>query len=181
MRGLCIAVILFGWLGMAVAAGPIPGEGAVAFQLTSNSFGEGKPIPVRFTCQGEDASPDLHWNGAPAQTRSFALIVDDPDAPHGTWVHWVVYDLPGGATSLPSRSHGAPAVGHQGRNSFQKIGYNGPCPPPGAAHHYVFHLYALSSDHLGLPEGAGRDQVDKAMQGKIVAETKLTGTYKRQE
>lgn len=186
MRMAGIAMVLLGWLGIcgAVARRPsLTAEGTVTFHLTSNSFGDGQPIPVRFTCQGADASPDLHWSGAPAQTRSFVLIMDDPDAPHGTWVHWVVYDLPAGTTSLPSHPKGnEPSdVGQEGRNSFRQTGYNGPCPPPGPAHHYVFHLYALSVDHLGLGEGAGRDQVEKAMQGKIVGEAKLTGTYGRRQ
>jgi Raf kinase inhibitor-like YbhB/YbcL family protein len=185
MRLTCIAMILLGWLGFggtAIAPQARPAEGAVTFHLSSNSFGDGQPIPVRFTCDGDDISPDLHWSGAPAGTRSFVLIVDDPDASRGPWVHWVLYDLPAGTTSLPSRprSKEAPAVGQQGQNSFRQTGYNGPCPPAGPAHHYIFHLYALSVEHLDLPKDAGRDQVDQAMREKVLGEAKLTGTYQRQ-
>lgn len=176
-----VVLICLGMRGVAARPHSPRLEGAVAFHLASNSFGAGQPIPARYTCQGEDVSPDLHWSAAPEQTRSFALIVDDPDAPHGTWVHWVVYDLPAGTTSLPSRPHGLLGVGREGRNSFQTVGYKGPCPPRGPAHHYNFHLYALSINHLRLPEGAGRDQVEQAMQGHIVGTAKLTGTYQRQE
>src|SRR5216683_6772325 len=118
----------------------------MSLQLTTSAFPSQGTIPKKFTCDGSDVSPPLAWSGAPPGTRSFALIVDDPDAPVGTWVHWVLYDLPANtkelAEGVPKQeqlSNGA----RQGRNDFRKIGYGGPCPPPGKPHRYFFKLYAL--------------------------------------
>lgn len=149
--------------------------------LRTSAFQPGGDIPARFTCDGSDDSPALAWNEPPAGTKSFTLIVDDPDAPRGTWVHWVLYDLPGNARELPERvppegelSSGA----RQGRNDFRKIGYGGPCPPPGPAHRYYFRLFALDSA-LGLKSGTNRAGVDRAMEGHILAHAELMGRYRR--
>jgi Raf kinase inhibitor-like YbhB/YbcL family protein len=128
-------------------------------------------------------SPALAWSGAPAGTVAFALVADDPDAPGGTWVHWVLFNVPGGAVALPEGVSGTgvlPALGGalQGRNDFRRIGYGGPCPPPGRAHRYFFRLYALDAA-LRLEAGADRPALDAAMRGHVLAETTLLGTYGR--
>jgi Raf kinase inhibitor-like YbhB/YbcL family protein len=137
-------------------------------------------IAAKYTCDGADFSPPLEWAGSPAGTKSFALICDDPDAPMGTWVHWVIYDIPPTATMLAegiTREKDLPGGGTQGINDFRKIGYGGPCPP-GGTHRYFFKLYALDTT-LGLKPGITKDQLLKAMRGHILAEAQLMGTYKR--
>jgi len=149
--------------------------------LTSTSFQDGSHIPAKFTCSGAGLSPQLAWTAPPAATASLALIVTDPDAPRGTWVHWVLYSLPAGTRALPE---GLPALGQlpdgalQGRNDFGKIGYGGPCPPPGSPHHYIFTLYALDAK-LNLPAGEKRAQVEAAMKGHILASGRLVGLFQR--
>jgi hypothetical protein len=138
-------------------------------------------IPKQFTCDGTDVSPALEWSGAPENTKSFSLIADDPDAPVGTWVHWVLYDLPADAKQL---AEGVPkdeqlANGaRQGRSDFRRMGYGGPCPPPGPAHRYFFKLYALDAQ-LNLKAGASKADVEKAMAGHILAQASLMGRYQR--
>ena len=141
--------------------------------LTSPDLAPGAAIPQPFTADGADRSPALAWQGAPEGTRAFALIVDDPDAPAGVWVHWVVYDLPGQA-----RTGTLAAGGRQGSNSWSQLGWNGPSPPPGRPHRYVFKLFALGGP-LGLAPGATAQAVTAAMQGRILAEASLTATYGR--
>jgi Raf kinase inhibitor-like YbhB/YbcL family protein len=148
--------------------------------LKSNVFSEGGMIPARYTCDGEDVSPHLTWSGVPEGTRSFAVICDDPDAPAGTWVHWVLYDLPPAVTELPDQVapvRSPPVGGSQGTNDFKRIGYGGPCPP-GGTHRYFFRLYALDR-MTGLPPGATRKQAVQAMEGHVLAEAQLTGRYRR--
>lgn len=150
-------------------------------QLTSTAFSEGSPIPSRHTCDGKDLSPALKWSGAPAGTRSLALIVDDPDAPGKIWVHWVVFDLPAGTSELPEdrpKTQYLPGGAKQGLNDFRRLGYGGPCPPPGKPHRYFFKLFALDKE-LELKPGATRDQVEAAMEGHVLAQTQLMGTYQR--
>lgn len=153
--------------------------------LTSPAFEDGRPIPALHTCEGKDPSPELNWTGAPAGTRSFALVMDDPDAPAGLWVHWVLYDIPGSRTGLPAgvpkdervldgAKHGA----SWGVETFSRRGYGGPCPPPGKPHRYVFTLYALDRA-LGLPPGKTAAELARAMKGHILAEAKLTGVFER--
>jgi Raf kinase inhibitor-like YbhB/YbcL family protein len=149
--------------------------------LSSSGFSNGGDIPKIFTCDGADVSPALSWSAAPPGTRGFALIADDPDAPVGNWTHWVLYDLPSTTTSLPqniSKVDEPPSGGRQGRNDFRKIGYGGPCPPPGKPHRYFFKLYALDRE-LNLKAGAGKKEVEQAMQGHILAQTELMGRYGR--
>jgi len=149
-------------------------------EIKSSAFGSGEMIPAKYTCDGADFSPQLEWSGSPAGTRSFALICDDPDAPMGTWVHWVIYDIPPTATMLAegiTREKDLPGGGTQGINDFRKIGYGGPCPP-GGTHRYFFKLYALDTT-LGLKPGITKDQLLKAMRGHILAEAQLMGTYRR--
>lgn len=152
----------------------------VTFQLASSAFAPSEPIPSRYTCEGEDLSPPLTWSGAPVGTRSFALIMEDPDAPGGTFVHWVVYNLPASVTSLPEgiRSDSdLPQGAVHGRNSFGRNNYGGPCPPRGP-HRYFFTLYALDRQ-LALAPGATKEALLRAMEGHILAQAQLMGTYKR--
>jgi len=155
--------------------------GADRIAMTSPEFAEGQPIPVRFTCDGEDISPPLEWSGAPAETRGFALICDDPDAPRGTWVHWVFYNLPGEACELAAAvpvTPELPSGTRQGTNDSGKLGYSGPCPPPGKPHRYFFRLYALNAI-LNIPPGVDRADLDRAMDGHVIAQATLMGTYER--
>jgi Raf kinase inhibitor-like YbhB/YbcL family protein len=156
--------------------------GAVAsLQISSSAFPNGEAIPKEFTCDGLNVSPQLTWTDPPTTTQSLALILDDPDAPAGTWVHWVLYNLPPDARELaenvPSREQ-LPNGAHQGRNSFNKTGYGGPCPPAGKPHRYFFKLYALDRK-LNLRLGATKADVERAMQDHIVAQSELMGRYSR--
>jgi Raf kinase inhibitor-like YbhB/YbcL family protein len=153
----------------------------MALQLSSTAFRDGQPIPPKHTCDGKDVSPDLAWSDAPRGTNSFSLIADDPDAPAGTWVHWVIYELPGDARWLPAGVPQDPVLSNgarQGMNDFGKIGYNGPCPPRGPAHRYFFKLYALNS-HTGLKSGASKDELERAMKGHVLGQATLTGKFGR--
>ena len=153
----------------------------MALQLKTAVFKAGGDIPVRHTCDGSDVSPALAWSDAPAGTRSFALIMDDPDAPAGTWVHWLLYDLPATAQELaedvPARIE-LPSGARQGRNDFRRVGYGGPCPPRGPAHRYFFRLYALDAK-LNLRGGLARSELDRAMRGHVLAEAELMARYAR--
>jgi Raf kinase inhibitor-like YbhB/YbcL family protein len=149
-------------------------------EIKSSAFGSGEMIAAKYTCDGADFSPPLEWTGSPAGTKSFALICDDPDAPMGTWVHWVIYDIPPTATMLAegiTREKDLPGGGTQGINDFRKIGYGGPCPP-GGTHRYFFKLYALDT-LLGLKPGITKDQLLTAMRGHILVEAQIMGTYRR--
>lgn len=156
------------------------GEATMTFTLESTAFTEGGQIPTRFTCDGANASPPLRWEGAPDGTQSFALIVDDPDAPRGTFTHWVLFDLPASQSSLPEGFRPGDA-GTSGTNSFGQVGYGGPCPPRGhGPHRYFFTLYALDRPMLGLARGASRDAVAQAIAGHTLAQAHLMGRYERQ-
>ncbi|HYT05680.1 MAG TPA: YbhB/YbcL family Raf kinase inhibitor-like protein [Gemmatimonadales bacterium] len=171
-------------LALTVTAATVrEGEERMAFSLTSTAFRQGTAIPVKHTCDGVDVSPSLAWSGAPAGTAAFALIADDPDAPAGTWVHWVLYNLPGSAARLPenvAKTDAPPELGGaiQGRSDFRRPGYGGPCPPPGPAHRYFFKLYALDAA-LKLKAGAQKQDVEAAMQGHVLGTAELMGTYAR--
>jgi Raf kinase inhibitor-like YbhB/YbcL family protein len=160
---------------------PAKGESSMTFLLESTAFKQEGNIPRKFTCEGEDVSPALSWGEPPAGTRSMALIADDPDAPAGTWVHWVLYDLGPGLRQLPegmARTEEIQGIGRQGINDFRKVGYGGPCPPPGKPHRYFFKLYALNQAPA-LPPRATKQDVEKAMQGHILGRAELMGRYKR--
>jgi Raf kinase inhibitor-like YbhB/YbcL family protein len=155
--------------------------GAMSLQVSSTAFSANERIPVKYTCEGQDVSPQLNWSGAPATTKSFALIVDDPDAPAGTWVHWVLYNLPPDTKELPEGVEKQEKLDNgavQGRNDFRKTGYGGPCPPAGKPHHYFFKLYALDT-RLDLKPSASKQDIERAMQGHIVAQGQLIGTFGR--
>lgn len=151
-------------------------------RLESASFREGEPIPTKHSRDGADSHPALAWSGAPRGTRSFALICDDPDAPRGRWVHWILYDVPASAAALPagiSKAERHASGGTHGRNDFDELGWGGPAPPRGhGVHHYEFRLYALDAE-LGLPPGLNRRELEAAMKGHVLEETTLTGTYVR--
>ena len=156
----------------------------MAFALICPAFGEGAAIPVRHTCDGDDVSPPLAWRDAPAGTQTFALICDDPDAPAGTWVHWVLYNLPASTSELPENVAKVESLdlggARQGRNDFRRPGYAGPCPPPGPAHRYFFKLYALDAA-LPVKSGALKKDVEAAMQGHTLATAQLIGMYTRKK
>ena len=150
-------------------------------QITSTAFSEGQPIPRKYTGEGGDISPPLAWTNAPANTKSFTLIADDPDAPMGTWVHWVLYDLPAGTNALPedvAKTQYIAGNAKQGITDFHRLGYGGPFPPPGKPHRYFFKLYALDK-MLELKPGATKKDVEAAMKGHILAEGQVMGTYQR--
>jgi Raf kinase inhibitor-like YbhB/YbcL family protein len=169
---------------MALAALPSSAEEggtSMAFSISSSAFKAGGSIPREFTADGRDVSPALSWENPPPGTQSFALICDDPDVPVGTWIHWVLWNIPASARGLPQ---GVPALkvspdgSAQGKNDFGRIGYGGPSPPRGKPHRYFFRLYALGQK-LSLAAGASRKQLDAAMAGKILAAAELVGTYGR--
>jgi hypothetical protein len=153
----------------------------MAFTLASSAFNPGEPIPRQHTCEGDDQSPPLRWSGVPAGTKGFALIVDDPDAPAGTWVHWVLYDIPGNTSELTAGippEESLPGGAKQGLNDFRKVGYGGPCPPPGKPHRYFFKLYALDSP-TPLKPRMTKARVLRAIEGHVLGRAELMGTYKR--
>lgn len=190
-RALIPAVVLF-VAASACASGQsepaastsLQGKEAKTMTITSAVFQNQKPIPVEFTCKGQNVSPPLSWEGVPENTRSFALIADDPDAPMGTWVHWVIYNIPADAKALPSgvakvAKPNEPAGAIQGVNSSRRLGYAGPMPPPGhGPHRYFFKLYALD---IQLPAKTDLDKagLEKEMKGHILAQGELMGTYER--
>ena len=152
----------------------------MALEISSTAFSEGEMIPTRYTCDGPDVSPDLSWSGVPDTAKSLALICDDPDAPMGTWVHWVLFNIPSSASGLPAEISSDAALesgARHGSNDFGRLGYGGPCPP-GGTHRYYFKLYALDTE-LNLDSGVTKDQLLEAMEGHILAEAQLMGTYKR--
>jgi Raf kinase inhibitor-like YbhB/YbcL family protein len=157
------------------------GRRAMAFTLETKAFPKGGEIPSKYTCTGEDVSPALSWSGAPQGTKSFALIVEDPDAPSGTFTHWIVYDLPGITHQLAeniAKTDDLGGGGRQGRNDFHRVGYGGPCPPPGKAHRYFFRLYALNTT-LNLPPGASKQEVEGALRGHVIGKAELMGKFGR--
>jgi Raf kinase inhibitor-like YbhB/YbcL family protein len=151
--------------------------------LTSSAFRDGERVPVRHTCDGEDLSPPLGWTGVPVETRSFALISDDPDAPRGTWVHWLIWNLPADAVEIgegvPPRPE-LPSGARQGLNDGGDLGYGGPCPPPGKPHRYFFRLYALDTA-LNLAPGVNRSDLEAAMAGHILGEGTIMAIYQRRK
>lgn len=146
----------------------------MGMRLKSPAFGEGERIPTEHSCEGGNSSPKLELEGVPEDTKSLALIMDDPDAPSGTFVHWVAWNIPI-SEEIPEDAH----IGLEGMNSAGRKGYTGPCPPPGhGPHRYYFKVYALDGE-LDLPEGAGKADLEKAMEGHIIAKAETMGTYER--
>jgi hypothetical protein len=159
---------------------PIQGD-AMKLHLTSTAFAEGQPIPHRHAFHDDNLSPALQWSNVPPAAKSLALICDDPDAPMGIWVHWVIYDLPPSAAGLSEDVPKSPELAsgvRQGVNDFKRLGYGGPAPPPGRPHRYFFKLYALDLKP-GLKPGLTKKELLKAMEGHVLAEGQLMGTYQR--
>ena len=160
----------------AAVSAPISSGGDPMLILTSSAFEPGTPIPARYSCDGNDISPPLAWHGVPPDTQSFALIFDDPDAPGGTWDHWLLFNLPADTRTLPENAT-LPAETSVGKNSWGRTDYGGPCPPRGT-HRYFFKLYALDTP-LSLTTGASKSEIETAMRGHILAHTELMGTFTR--
>jgi Raf kinase inhibitor-like YbhB/YbcL family protein len=171
------------------SAGPSPHAAAgrrgahveAVMKVTSKVISPGAEFPKRNTCQGEDISPDLAWTDAPPAARSFALILDDPDAPSGTFTHWLLWDIPASTHELPQDLPRTPQLtggARQGRNGFGKNGYNGPCPPPGTPHRYYFRLFALDTT-LGVKAGAARGELERAMEGHVLGSGELMARFAR--
>ncbi|MCX7680378.1 MAG: YbhB/YbcL family Raf kinase inhibitor-like protein [Anaerolineae bacterium] len=178
---LSLLGILCGCASPQGATPSSPAASSVDFALTSAAFAHESSIPVKYTCDGEDVSPPLQWDNPPPGTRSFALLMEDPDAPVGNWVHWVIYNLPARSRALPEAVPAEaqlPDGGRHGQNSWGRLGYRGPCPPSGT-HRYFFRLYALDTS-LALRGEVTRDHLLQAMEGHILAQAELMGTYKRQ-
>ena len=171
---LCVASLF-------MSAIPSYAQNGGKLALESSAFSNGSTIPVQFTCGGDNQSPALSWTGVPHESRSLTLIVEDPDAPGGTFIHWVIYNMPADRSSLPEDVPGKDNIaggGEQGLNGRGEIGYHGPCPPPGAPHHYHFRLYALDRK-LDLKPGASARQVKHAMGNHVLAETDMVGMFGR--
>jgi Raf kinase inhibitor-like YbhB/YbcL family protein len=167
-------ILFVGWFLPALVA-----QGA-AMKLTSRAFQHAGAIPAKYTCDGQDISPPLTWSEPPAQTQSFALIMDDPDAPMGTWVHWVLWNIPATASGLDEglpKTAALPNGARQGMTDFHRVGYGGPCPPSGT-HRYFFKLYALDTT-LNLPTEATKSVLEDTMRGHILAQTEFIGKYRR--
>jgi len=179
---LLVGFLLLAGCGGTPAAAPAAVEPARSdgAKITSPAFAAGEMIPSRYTCDAENISPPLQWTGVPPGAETLALIVDDPDAPMGTWVHWVVFGLPGVTMGLPEGVPAQPAIeggGVQGVTSFRTVGYGGPCPPSGT-HRYYFRLYALDAS-LALGSDASAREVQEAVEGHVLAEATLMGRYRR--
>jgi len=178
-------ISIVGWLSLASSllvlgrqqTAPPAASPDTNLNLTASSFRANGEIPARFSCDGDDSSPALSWGDPPAGTRSFALAVVDPDA--SNFIHWIIFDLPASARDLPEGIAQGPdaAGGHQGTNGFGKTGYNGPCPPPGSGHRYVFRLFALDST-LSLQHATAQD-LQSAMKGHILAHGEIVGFFRR--
>jgi Raf kinase inhibitor-like YbhB/YbcL family protein len=176
MRVMSLGIVLLAASAVTAAAAGEKGRRTMGeLRITSPAFASGEAIPARYTCDGADVSPPLAIAGVPEQARSLALVMDDPDAPVGTWVHWVEWNIDPKTREIPE--NGSPPGGVEGRNSWHRTGYGGPCPPSGS-HRYFFKLYALDA-LLDLPSGAGKTELERAMRGHVVAEGELMGTYRR--
>jgi hypothetical protein len=155
-------------------------EDVMPLELKSSAFADEETIPDKYTCQGDDVSPPLEWNGTLEDTKAFVLICDDPDAPMGTWDHWVIYNIPSDRKQLDENIEPSKNVKNmtQGLNSWDKIGWGGPCPPPGPAHRYIFHLYALDED-LDMQPGLTKNEVLEMIDSHIIDDCELMGKYQR--
>ncbi len=178
----CILFAVINCTSNGLAAQPASDrQAAGSLTVTSPSFRQGDRIPKRFTADGGDLAPALNWSKPPGKTKSLALIMDDPDAPAGTWTHWVIYNLPPDSQQLKegtARQATLPDGSRQGRNSWGRTGYSGPAPPPGQAHRYFFRLYAADSK-IDLKQGVSREDLLLALKGHVIAEGELAATYSR--
>ena len=182
---LCLIIFSITSLGREEALEGEEGGAVARLQVTSDAFEANGLIPKKYTCDGQDLSPPLRWGEPPAGTLSFVLIADDPDAPIGTWVHWVLYDLPRGTRELKEglpktrRLQFPDGAARQGMTDFKRLGYGGPCPPPGSYHRYFFKLYAVDTILEYSPDEMTKQELLKAMEGHILAQGELIGRYKR--
>ncbi|HEY1956898.1 MAG TPA: YbhB/YbcL family Raf kinase inhibitor-like protein [Polyangiaceae bacterium] len=160
----------------SVSPSPVPGTTPQAVVVTSSAFPQGSGIPALNTCDGADQSPDLSWTSVPDSTKSIAIVVEDPDAPHGTFTHWIVWNILPSTRSLGGGGNGGLAGGMSGTNDFDHVGYSGPCPPKGSLHHYHFRVYGLDTT-VALKQDAKRADLDKAMAGHVLASGELVGTF----
>jgi len=177
---LCLLLGLPIFISSAQSRDSTQRGGAMSFTIKTTAFPSSGTIPQKYTCDGLDVSPELSWSGAPPGTQSFALIADDPDAPVGTWTHWIIWDIPPG-TGLPesvAKTEILKDGARQGKNDFKRIGYGGPCPPPGKPHRYFFKLYALDIK-LDVKAGASRKELESAMKGHVLSQAELMGRYGR--
>jgi Raf kinase inhibitor-like YbhB/YbcL family protein len=175
---LCISILFF-CFNQTKSQSSIQ-SGGIKMKMTSKSFKEGEMIPGKYTCDDADISPHLEWSLVPEGTKTFAIICDDPDAPMGTWVHWIIFNIPGNVRAFLENIHPIevlPEGTKQGKNDFGRIGYGGPCPPSGI-HRYYFKIYALDVE-LDLKAGIRKTELLSAMDGHILAEGQLMGRYKR--
>jgi Raf kinase inhibitor-like YbhB/YbcL family protein len=168
-------MILLGGCNRQDSTFPPEGEIEMTIQLTSSAFKDGDMLPRMYTCDDKNVSPPLAWSGIPNGTVGLAIIMDDPDAPSGTFVHWVLYNL---SPELTSLDQGMTGKGLDGKNDFNRLGYGGPCPPRGSTHRYFIKLYALDI-LLDLKTGASKSQVESLMRGHILAQGQLMGKYGR--
>ncbi len=152
-------------------------ESAMALELFSPAFKQGQNVPKQYTCDGKDISPPLFWKDAPANTKSFVLIMDDPDAPAGTWDHWILYNIPASTTLLAENNQNMPEGTLTGKNSWNRLTYNGPCPPD-REHRYFFKLYAIDTT-LPINNGMTKKEVESAINGHVVASSELMAKYQR--
>ncbi len=171
------------WLVAGFLLAAAAGRSGARLDVETTAFAPGAAIPRRHTCDGDDLSPALAWSGTPSSARELAVICEDPDAPGGTFTHWVIWGIPASTSALPEGVAVGEAVSglgsaRQGANGFHVRGYRGPCPPPGKPHHYHFRVYALS-DRIDLPAGSTVERLRSAMAGRIVAEGETIGTYSR--
>jgi Raf kinase inhibitor-like YbhB/YbcL family protein len=151
---------------------------ATPMQIFSPAFAAGQSIPAKYTCEGEGINPPLNFSDVPGETKSLALVVDDPDAPGGDWVHWLVWDINPSTTEIAAGK--VPAEATEGTTSFGQTGYGGPCPPSGSAHHYHFKLYALDAK-LNLPTRTAKADLESAINGRVISQAELVGTYKQNQ
>lgn len=159
---------------------PTPPHGVrlARFTVTSPAFANNREMPIENSCDGADKSPALTWSSPPEDTKTFAIVLEDPDAPNGTFVHWVAYDINGETRVLPESADLSQVGGRLGSNDFQHVHYNGPCPPKHEGHHYVFHIFALNAP-VNLPDGADKAALYTAMRGHVLGEGVLTGIFSR--
>jgi Raf kinase inhibitor-like YbhB/YbcL family protein len=177
---MCLILMFMPVITAAEAKNKTKGGKQMDLNVASKAFSNGGMIPTKYTCDGADISPPISWSAGPEGTRSYAIIADDPDAPAGTWVHWVIYDIPKGVTSLPEgvqKSKSIDSGADHGTNDFRKYGYGGPCPP-GGTHRYYFKVYALDI-LLGKGPGLTKKQLLAVMEGHILAQGELMGKYSR--
>lgn len=180
IRGLILCAAIAGVLA-TTGSTMTPPETKRKMEISSGAFKDGQPIPIQYTCGGKNISPPLTWKGAPGNTQSFVLMVDDPDSPTGIWTHWALFNVPSDISELDedfTKPQAATPSAKEGLNSFKKVGYGGPCPPAGKQHRYFFKIYALDIT-LNLQSGASRNDIEAAMTKHILAIGQLMGTYQR--